>query len=203
MTIEVPYASRPDDIPRLLQVLLKEAVPVKVVDAEYFKSQGFCATSAKQFPDILKKMGFVDEAGKPASLWQECASSDKKCMVLARGIQTAYADLFKESLSPYLEDDEFLLDFLKQNVQASSKDMELMLQTFRNLIEPADFQDVLTIEDPSEKALVPADPPALPNIRVDPNLQVSIQVHIDPATPDEKIETIFKNMRKYLLGKTD
>jgi hypothetical protein len=31
-------------------------------------------------------------------------------------------------------------------------------------------------------------------------LQVNLQVHIDPNTPDEKIETIFKNMRKYLLG---
>jgi hypothetical protein len=28
-------------------------------------------------------------------------------------------------------------------------------------------------------------------------------VHIDPAAPDEKIETIFKNMREYLLGKGD
>jgi hypothetical protein len=203
MPIEFPYTSRPEDLARLLQVLTQAEVPACAVDADYFKSLGFCATSAKQFPDILKKLGFVDDAGLPAAIWHDYISADKKGQVLAQAVKTVYADLFKESLSPYLEDDEFLLEFLKQNVQASPKDIEMMLQTFRILVEPADFQDLLTIDDPNEKALQPSEVTSLPNVRVDPNLQVSIQVHIDPATPDDKIETIFKNMRKYLLGKTD
>ena len=32
-------------------------------------------------------------------------------------------------------------------------------------------------------------------------MQLTIQIHIDPQTSDEKIEVIFKNMQKYLLKK--
>lgn len=37
-------------------------------------------------------------------------------------------------------------------------------------------------------------------LNISPNLQLNIQIHIAADTPDEKIETIFKNMRTYLLN---
>jgi hypothetical protein len=39
-----------------------------------------------------------------------------------------------------------------------------------------------------------------PNLKLVPGLQVNIQIHISPDTPDEKIALIFANMRKYLLS---
>jgi len=38
-----------------------------------------------------------------------------------------------------------------------------------------------------------------PSLDVSPRLQLNIEIHIAAETSDEKIETIFKNMRKYLL----
>jgi len=36
-------------------------------------------------------------------------------------------------------------------------------------------------------------------VKVEPKIQLNIEIHIAPDTPDDKIETIFKNMKKYLL----
>jgi hypothetical protein len=197
--IEVPFTPRPDDLCKFLELLPAAEVPAGEAGTAYFKSLGFSAASGKHLLGILKKLGFVDAAGLPLDVWKEYASAANKAMALAFALKGAYPELFCEIKCPYLEDDEVILDFLKRNVEASPRNLELMLETFRALVGPADFQDFLSIE---ENTSAP-DPAAYPEskIKVNPNLQISIQVHIDPATPDDKIETIFKNMRKYLLGK--
>jgi hypothetical protein len=47
----------------------------------------------------------------------------------------------------------------------------------------------------------PITPDAIikPAVDVTPKLQLNIEIHIAADTPDEKIETIFRNMKKYLL----
>jgi hypothetical protein len=93
------------------------------------------------------------------------------------------------------------MDYLKNFVKGTPKNREYMLETFRALCEPADWQNMLCEEGPQEPTPALSDGKSLPAVKVDPNMQISLQIHIDPNTPDEKIETIFKNMRKYLLGK--
>ena len=75
-----------------------------------------------------------------------------------------------------------------------------MVETFRRLSDLADFQDLLCKEGPYEE-LPSNKKETLADVKINPNLQLNIQIHIDPGTPDEKIDTIFKNMRKYLLEK--
>jgi hypothetical protein len=200
MTLEVPYSTRPEDITRLFQILPAAAVPAGEIGAAYFKSLGFSAASGRHLLDILKKLGFIEDSGIPAATWSEYASAASKGLVLAAAIKKAYPQLFKRSFCPYLDDDEVLLDFFKNTVEATPRDMELMLQTFRCLIEPADFQELLAVEGPPSQVKEEATGAT---VKVNPNLQLNIQVHIDPGTSDEKIEVIFKNMRKYLLGKSD
>jgi hypothetical protein len=45
----------------------------------------------------------------------------------------------------------------------------------------------------------PVEKQARPSVRVVPKLQLNLEIHIAADTPDDKIETIFKNMRDYLL----
>jgi hypothetical protein len=201
MAIEVPYTSKPEDVTRLLQLLPTTKVPADKIDAGYLKSLGFSTGSGKHLLNILKMLGFIDEAGKPSATWSAYAVDGKRGLVLASAIKRAYPELFASVLCPYLEDDEVLFDFLKRNVKASPREMELMLQTFRNLVEPADFQDLLYQEGSKETVHPTGEDRTGLKVKVNPDLQINLQVHIDPETSDEKIETIFKNMRKYLLGK--
>jgi hypothetical protein len=54
---------------------------------------------------------------------------------------------------------------------------------------------------PSEVAILesPVAQPAKPTVRIVPTLQLNIEIHISADTPDDKIETIFRNMKKHLL----
>jgi hypothetical protein len=203
MASGVPYTYRPEDVTRLLKELPTIEAPPGKVEASFLKSMGFSNTSAKYLLNILKMLGFLDENDKASGVWLAYASDEKRGLILASAIKKAYSDLFESTLCPYLEDDEVLLDFFKRKVKTSPVEMERILQTFRNLVEPADFQDLLCEEGPDQPQ--PSADDNVPGLRVkvNPNLQINLQVHIDPDTSDEKIETIFKNMRKYLLGKDD
>jgi hypothetical protein len=53
---------------------------------------------------------------------------------------------------------------------------------------------------PPEKLIPPTDI-IPPTVDVSPKLQLNIEIHIAAETPDDKIEIIFKNMKKYLLSK--
>jgi hypothetical protein len=200
MAIEVPYTTRPEDISRLLQKIPTLKVPAGRVDTGYLKTLGFSTVSCGHLLKILKMLGFLDEQDQPSSTWLAYVADERRSLVLASAVKKAYADLFKTSFCPYLEGDEEILDYLKQNVKASTRERLLMVQTFRNLSEPADFQDLLCDLE-SERQAPKEEKEIVTNVKVNPNLQLNVQVHIDPDTPDEKIEAIFKNMRKYLMGK--
>ena len=148
MAYELPYTSKPEDITRLVRVLQDSGVPTGPLDAAYFKSKGFTASSAKYLIDILKKLGFIDENDQPLPAMIQYIQSEERGSVLASAVGRTYADLFEQIFCPYLADDESLLGFFKDRTGASAKDLELMLRTFRNLVEPADFQDMLCLEEP-------------------------------------------------------
>jgi hypothetical protein len=201
VAIELPFTNKPEDVVTLLQKLPATEVPEGSISTDYIKSLGFSAGSSEHLFDILKKLGFIDEQGYASDIWKSYVANDDRGLILARSIKNAYPDLFKLNMCPYLEADETLMDYLKNYVKTTPKNREYMLVTFRALSEPADWQDILGEEEPQEPVTAISAVETLPNVNVNPNRQISIQVHIDPNTPDDKIETIFKNMRKYLLGK--
>jgi hypothetical protein len=195
LPIEVPFTNKPEDINLLLQRLSEGTVPTGTIGADYIEQLGFNAASSNHLFSILVSLGFIDEKNQASDTWTAYVGNENRAMLLATTIQTTYKDLFKFVLCPYLADDESLVEFFKHTELEKSDEIDLVIQTFRSLCESADFQETIWENDalPVKKER--------PEIKVNPNMQITIQVHIDPTTPDDKIETIFKNMRKYLLGK--
>jgi hypothetical protein len=196
-----PYSTRPEDVAKLLNILPGVDVPVGKLDAGYFSKMGFTSASGRHLFQILKMLGFINNKDTAAEIWKEYVVREQRGLTLASAIKNAYPELFEEMFCPYLEDDQVILDFIKKRVKASSRDTMLMVQTFRYLSESADFQDIMCEAGPQELPNLPPEGESLPEAKVNPNLQLNIQIHIDPATSDQKIEAIFKNLRKYLLGK--
>jgi hypothetical protein len=203
MPIKVPCTHKAGDILMFLRKLPASPIPSGEIDTAYLKKSGISASSAANLQGILKQLGFVDDNLKASSVWSDYVSSDDRGRILAAAIKSAYTGLFKEMMCPYLGDDESLLDYFKTKVGATPREIEYCLETFRALSEMADFQDSLNDYDAEEPAVTPKMPEleTVPRLKVDPDLQMNIQIHIDANTPDEKIETTFKYMRKYLLGK--
>jgi len=187
----LPFTPKPEDIIKLLKLIPTLEVPARNLNAAYLKTLGFSQSSSNHLIDILARTGFVTAEGKPSDIWREYALDENRGLVLASAVKRAYPDLFHKVFCPYLEPDDDLIDYLRPRDQkVSARDLNLMLDTFRALCELADFQNDMYVEGPA------------PSVKVNPNLQLNIQVHIDPNTPDAKIDAIFKSMRKYLLSST-
>jgi len=206
MKIKWPSISKPGDLLKFLENMPGQNVPEGPVEAAAIKRMGYSAASSNSLAGILKFLGFAGEDGHPAALWSEFVASEDRAGLLAKVISRAYAGLFKDVMYPYLADDEIVLEYINAYVEATPKEMEQGLATFRALCSLADFQDVPEEYESVEnfKEVQPSIEdyiPDFPSVTVDPNVQMNIQIHIDANTPDEKIETIFKAMRKYLLAK--
>ncbi len=203
MPIEIPFTKKAEDIIKLLQQLPGMGLPSAEVSIVFLKKMGYSASSSAQLLDILKKLGFVDDAERATSVWAAYVSSDKRASILATAIKKAYAGLFKEMMCPYLGDDKMILDYFETHVEATPREMEYCLETFRAICELADFQDILDEYDYVEP-LRPVEnmvEDSVSTVKVDSGLPMNIQIHIDSNTSNEKIDYIFKSMRKHLLGK--
>jgi hypothetical protein len=196
-----PSAAKPEDLDKLLKMLPKSPVPAGKVSAGYFKNLGFSLSSGKSLLSVLKVIGFINDSDEAAELWKSYASNEKRASILAQAIKNTYSGLFTLTVCPYLESDEEIFNLVKKDSGATSKAVLQMLLTFHVLCELADFQDLLSPEQSSGPLPSPIEGDI--KVKINPNLQLTIQIHIDPQTPDEKIEAIFRNMRKYLLGKND
>jgi hypothetical protein len=205
MVGDFPYTPKPDDLVKLMTLLPTIEVPEAKADSLFVKSLGFTIASSKHLYNILKLLGFIDASDRATEVWKDYRTNEQRGRVLAARIKQAYFELFEKIFCPYLEDDSALYDFFKNRVKATPRELNMLIEAFRILSEYADFQDVM--EDSgfngllTSKNLQAAENMKELKVKVDPNLQVNIQVLIDPNTSDEKIETIFKNMRKFLLGK--
>jgi hypothetical protein len=196
-----PITSKPEDLTKLIRSLPSIPFPSKSIDVDFFKKLGFSSSSSKSLKDVLKAIGFVTNEDAPTELWRSYIQDDNRGLILAKAIKHAYQDLFTFTVCPYLENDQEIFDMFKRASASNARQLTLMLQTFRALSDLADFQELL---DPNAPAGSSADPVADElSVKINPNLQLNIQIHIDPATPDEKIDTIFKSLRKHLLGKSD
>jgi hypothetical protein len=194
-----PYTTKPQDITALLQKIPELTVPVGKVDVDYLKSWGFSVSSGNHLLNILKNLGFINERNEATPIWQAYVEDEHRALVLASALQQAYGQLFESVFCPYLESDENLIDFFKrEEPETTAKVMPQILETFRRLSDLADFQDLMCVDEPAGTT-PPDQVETLPEVKINPNLQLNIQIHIDPATPEEKIEAIFKNMKKYLL----
>lgn len=74
---------------------------------------------------------------------------------------------------------------------------ELAKKSVRSVSSPP----IQELEPPIGKPLPPVIPETIvkPLVDIPPKLQLNIEIHINADVTDDKIETIFKNMKKYLL----
>jgi hypothetical protein len=201
MDIEFPYTPKPEDLTKLLSQLPDIEVPAVKADSAFFKTLGFTASSSKYLINILNLLGFINDSNSASEVWKNYRTDEQRNRLFAFRVKQAYLELYQKVMCPYLEEDDTLYDYFMNRTKSSPKIILAMVETFHILNNYADYQDLM--DDSGYNGLL-TDKPEMkkePQIKVDPNPQWNIQVHIDPKTPDEKIEIIFKNMRKYLLGK--
>lgn len=197
--VKFPSTPSPKNVTELFEKIQTIGVPKTKVNFGYLKSLGFTSSYDGYLVGVLKSLGFVNADSSASNMWQAYGVKKQRGSVMASAIKNTYSELFGTYLNAHAESDSTLLDYFKEKTGASDKDAGLMVETFRNLCAFADFKAVLEEVTPEVTPPPPSREEVTPKVKIAPNLQLNIEIHIAADTPDDKIETIFKNMKKYLL----
>lgn len=208
----LPYLSSPGNISKALTALQNAATPDRV-------SQDFVKTvlripggSGDQMTSFLRRLGFAGNDGRPTERYKKFRNHSTSRAAMAEAMREAYAELFsRNEYTNLLKDSELkgLIVEITGNA-ADSRPTDLILTTFNNLKEWADFSPSVhkSSEHPAPEALPepklpqstferePLDPPTR---TIGLNLGYTINLNL-PATSDiEVFDAIFKSLKANLL----
>lgn len=180
--------------------------PPKLTQA-HLKTLGFTSSNDMTLIGVLKFIGFVDASGIPTSIWNEYRGAHHKT-VLADAIRKGYADLFAVYPDANARTNTELAHVFSTSSSAGAQVINKTIQTFKALVEEADFS---AGSEPTETSL-PSGPlhhpaattaarqPAPPSQTGSPEVHIDIQIHISPDSSHEQIDKIFESMAKHLYG---
>jgi len=155
----------------------------------------------KQYMEVvtlLKDMEFLDSSSAPKELYAEYQNPSVAKQALAKGIRNAYPALFKAYPNAQSLSKTELEGYFRQQTGKAGSVLDKILSTFQALCRHADFAGVgVAPEEPTPKHR--REEAEEGRVKVEPRIQLNIELHIAADTPDDKIETIFRNMKQYLL----
>lgn len=195
-----PYTTNPAKIKLFFEHVQTAKKPPKVT-RNYLEAAGFKSKNDRPLLTIMKFTGFLDSSGIPTNAWQSYRDPKRSKGVLGEAIRTAYSDLFGMYEDAFSKDDGTLQSYFSSKTDVGKSTIGYIVLTFKALCKLADFEAAPAVA-PVTKPIVP--PPSqervTPEVKVAPHLQLNIEIHIAADTSDDKIETIFKNMKNYLMS---
>jgi len=225
--MDFPVLHDPGSIEMLLRTVAKTDPP-KTVDHEYLLSLGFKREVDEGLLKLLTFLGFVDEHGRPTVLWVNYNDQGPDSRILGKAIMAAYGSLFDRFPVPSQEEGSVLMDFFRDNTDASDPDAAYMVLTFKVLCDLAGIEDGDFDEDTEEAAPKPAakepakkeekkeeprqekkvaskapEPPAGMEAAIQrseelPPLRISINIDLDENSDPDLRELAVKLLRKHL-----
>ena len=200
---EIPYTPLAGKMKEYFDKFHEVGVPPKV-NSEWLKSVGFASGNDYYIIRVLKFIRFIDESNVPTDFWKMYKDPTKARVVLAQAIREGYKELFETYPDANRKDREALYAFFSSKTGKAKATVDLMVNTFTNLCQLADFQaEVPKLEMP--KPTVSEKPISYikPEKGVITELHVNIQLHL-PATTDSTVyDNLFKSLRRYLLSEEE
>ncbi len=195
-----PYLTNAAKIKPFLDHIQNAKVPTKIT-YNYLELAGFKSKNDRPIVSLMKYLGFLDNSGIPTDRWRRYRDRKNSETVLAEAIKTGYSDLFGMYDDAYNKDNETLHSYFSSATNVGKSTVDYIVLAFKTLCKYADFESISAVTTKAK-----AEIPVLsineekPGVKISPSLQLNIEIHIAADTTDDKIETIFKNMRKYLLS---
>ncbi len=201
----------------MLRERFKRSVP-QTVDADYLQSVLNLSTpgSAANLIGPLRTVGLIDDEGSPTDRaldWRDDSAYPAVCEAIVADV---YPDSLRSAFPEPAKDTEGVVNWFSRNTGAGTSASRAM----------AGFYTLLAEADPSQRAPKPNEAPKKePNARAsskskpsrakgaaatkndldrstrtDPEVNLSLQIHIDPSASAEQIDQVFKSMAVHLYG---
>lgn len=182
---------------------IKEVRDPEKVDTTWLASVGFKSGNDSYILRVLKYIGFVDDSKRPTELWKRYRDPTQSSAVLAQAIRTGYKDLFNIYADAYRKDREALYAYFSSRSNKAERTKNLMVSTFQNLCELADFEALIEEVEPIPVPKLPEEERPIPSIERRlgvREIHINIQLHL-PATDDPSVyDNLFKSLKKHLLS---
>ena len=195
-----PYVDAYGRLKELFQKIREAAVPAKFTQDFISTKLGLKSSSFRVMPNLLKRLGLIDEATVPTQSYKDYRDDKKSKTVMAKRIKVAYSELFSANEYAYQLKKEDLLSKLTTllGVSKDDKNIPKVAATFMELCKLADFEsEVPTKENVPKKT----ENHELKKEGLSHKLGISYTINLNlPATPDvEVFNAIFKSLKENLL----
>lgn len=210
-----PYSTSTGSISKILAKLQTVGKPAKA-DKTWMESIGITKSSEQRILLILKFLGFADKKGNTTDLWTSFRSTLNGKKVLGSAIKKSYHELFAIYPEAQNATKEELTDFFSTRTNAGGLAISHTVNTFKNLVNFAEFDGIETLTSQDEDVPELIEPPLTPTSAIENSMSdslaktmkgkngITINLNIQltvPETTDEKIyDKFFESMKKHLLS---
>jgi hypothetical protein len=208
---DLPYLPTYKNVGALFERIEKARVPDAFTVRFLADTIGLKGTGDRKLIPLLKKLGFLDNAGKPTPEYNLLKNKNTAKAALANGIRRAYAPLYEANEDAHSLPNDQLKGVIAQVSGAEDKMTGLITWTFNALVKAADFTPVAQPEPTDEVANgasqngrepAPAEKPPQSNqpplSKFSPDFRFNIEVHLPSNGTEETYLAIFNALRRAL-----
>ena len=207
MSLPTAYLTSQKNLEGIFSAILGAQAPDKFTQ-KFLEGLGYKSSSDRLIINVLKTIGFLDDAGRPVDRYFRYLDQTQSAKVLAEGVQDAYADLFKVNRKAQEMSNTDIVNKLKTLSEGKLSDSvaKKMAMTFLSLSKFADFNSTASASqgsnDSSDKvtgaklddAIEEAFDTKLKIGGLVYNIQIVLPESRDPAVYD----ALFRSLRRHL-----
>jgi len=194
-------------IPQYFDTLLTARAPEKFT-VKFFSDLSFTSSNDRQFINVLKSIGFLDDSGVPTERYFKFLDQSCSKQMVAEGVKEAYIDLFNLNVSANTLTQAEVEGKFKTltNGSKAAATITQMAKTFTALCGYADWsatsvaiEPVTAVSQPEQIApVVSLTAPAKEGHSAGFDLNYNIHIHL-PATRDQSVyDALFASLAKHI-----
>jgi Family of unknown function (DUF5343) len=204
---DLPYLASYKNVALLFDKISKAKVPEAFTVRYLSDTLGLKSTGDRQLISLLKKMGFLDNSGKPTPTFSSLKNAGAAKFAIANGVRTAYAPLYESDENIHNVASDQLKGTIAQVSGAEEGVVKAITGTFNALVKLADFsgnkaEQIEKIEEEDEE-IVDEDESRPLRKKVltagfSPSFRFNIEIHLPSNGTEETYLNIFNALRKTL-----
>lgn len=194
-------------IPQYFDTLLTARAPEKFT-VKFLTDLSFTSSNDRQFINVLKSIGFLDESGVPTNRYYKFLDQSCSKKMVAEGVKEAYVDLFNLNVSANTMTQAEVEGKFKTltNGSKAAATITQMAKTFIGLCSYADWTSKTTISESTNvstevetQTTAEASAFATQEHRTSGfDLNYDIHIHL-PATRDQSVyDALFASLAKHI-----
>jgi hypothetical protein len=194
-----PYVEAYGKLEVFFKKITEAQVPPKVTLDFIYTKLGLKSTSYRAMIPLLRKLGFIDDANIPTTVYKEYRDPMKSRIIMAQQIKKTYKEIFAANEYAYKLKREDVISKLNTVLGTPSDDKYTpkVAATFLALSKLADFEGKVTIKKEPKEEEGEGDLTGAPVAKL--GITYTINLNLPATTDVEVFNAIFKALKENLL----